>query len=614
MVQKIESVNDFVVKFANVNGSGSASANELFARAILRMGVPVSPRNIFPSNIQGMPTWYEVRVSAAGYLGRRGSCDLMVAMNPQTWDADVKEIAPGGYLFYDNTRPVPESKFRPDLHVIGVPLTQICNEAYTDVRLRQLFKNIVYVGALSALLGIEPAVMEKLFSEQYKGKEKLYDSNVKALHLGRDYALAHLDCAAMGLRVQRADNVGDRIFMDGNSAAALGCVYGGATVCAWYPITPSSSLAESFQKYCSKFRVDAATGKNNFAIIQAEDELASIGMVIGAGWNGARAFTATSGPGISLMTEFIGLAYFAEIPATIINVQRGGPSTGMPTRTQQADILACAYASNGDTKHVLLFPEDPKECFDFAAASLDLADRLQTPVFLMTDLDIGMNTRLCAPLEWDDARRMDRGKVMNFDDLESGRDFGRYLDVDDDGIAYRTYPGTHPKRGAYFTRGTTKDSYARYSEEGAVYVANMERLHKKFETAKSLVPGPVARPASKPSRAGVLYFGSTSPAMSEALDLLEHDGVYVDALRIRAYPFCDDIMAFIAAHDEVFVVEQNGDAQLRGMLILEGNLNAAKLIPVLHYDGTPITARFIAGAIAQQLASLKVTPIKKVAQ
>jgi 2-oxoglutarate ferredoxin oxidoreductase subunit alpha len=614
MSQKIESINDFVVKFANVNGSGSASANELFARAILRMGVPVSPRNIFPSNIQGMPTWYEVRVSAAGYLGRRGSCDLMVAMNPQTWDADVKEIAAGGYLFYDNTRPVPESKFRPDLNVIGVPLTQICNDAYTDVRLRQLFKNIVYVGALSALLDIEPAVMEKLFSEQYKGKEKLYDSNVKALHLGRDYALAHLDCAGMGLKVRRTDNVGERIFMDGNSAAALGCVYGGATVCAWYPITPSSSLAESFQKYCSKFRVDTETGKNNFAIIQAEDELASIGMVIGAGWNGARAFTTTSGPGISLMTEFIGLAYFAEIPATIINVQRGGPSTGMPTRTQQADILSCAYASNGDTKHVLLFPEDPKECFDFAAAALDLADRLQTPVFLMTDLDIGMNTRLCAPLAWDDARRMDRGKVMNFEDLDSGRDFGRYLDVDDDGIAYRTYPGTHPTRGAYFTRGTTKDSYARYSEEGAVYVANMERLRKKFETAKALVPGPVLRPAAKPTRAGVLYFGSTSPAMSEALDLLEQDQLYVDALRIRAYPFCDDIMAFIAAHEDIFVVEQNSDAQLRGMLILEGNLIAAKLIPVLHYDGTPITARFIAGAIAGKLGLLNVTPLKKVAQ
>ncbi|MES2125674.1 MAG: 2-oxoacid:acceptor oxidoreductase subunit alpha [Pseudomonadota bacterium] len=614
MTPKITSTNDFVVKFANVNGSGSASANELFARAILRMGVPVSPRNIFPSNIQGMPTWYEVRVSEAGYLGRRGSCDLMVAMNPQTWDADVRELEPGGILFYDNTRPMPESKFRPDIHVVGVPLTQICNEAYTDVRLRQLFKNIVYVGALSALLDIEPAVLEKLFSEQYKGKEKLYDSNVMALHMGRDYALKNIDCSSIGLKVRRADNVGERIFMDGNSAAALGCVYGGATVCAWYPITPSSSLAESFQKYCSKFRLDQATGKNNFAIIQAEDELASIGMVIGAGWNGARAFTATSGPGISLMTEFIGLAYFAEIPATIINVQRGGPSTGMPTRTQQADILSCAYASNGDTKHVLLFPEDPKECFDFAAASLDLADRLQTPVFLMTDLDIGMNTRLCAPLAWDDARRMDRGKVMGHDELEAGRDFGRYLDVDGDGIPFRTLPGTHPKRGAYFTRGTTKDSYARYSEEGPVYVANMERLQKKFETARELVPRPVERRAARPTRAGVLYFGSTSPAMNEALDLLGDDGLQVDAMRICAYPFHQSIMDFIGAHDEVFVVEQNRDGQLRGMLILEGELDAAKLTPVLHYDGTPITARFIAARISAKLGSQNVTPIKKVAQ
>jgi 2-oxoglutarate/2-oxoacid ferredoxin oxidoreductase subunit alpha len=408
--------------------------------------------------------------------------------------------------------------------------------------------------------------------------------------------------------------VGNRIFMDGNSAAALGCVYGGATVCAWYPITPSSSLAEAFQKYCHKFREDPDTGRHNYAIIQAEDELASIGMVIGAGWNGARAFTATSGPGISLMTEFIGLAYFAEIPATIINVQRGGPSTGMPTRTQQADILSCAYASNGDTKHVLLFPEDPKECFDFAATALDLADRLQTPVFVMTDLDIGMNTRLCAPLEWDDARRMDRGKVMHYDELESGRDFGRYLDVDDDGIPYRTLPGTHPKRGAYFTRGTTKDSYARYSEEGAVYVANMERLHKKFETAKTLVPGPIERRAAQATRYGVLYFGSTSPAMTEALDMLTHDAQHVDAMRIRAYPFSAAVMDFIAAHEQVFVVEQNADAQLRGMLILEGNLNAAKLLPVLHYDGTPITARFIADAIGARLDSRKVTPIKKVAQ
>ncbi|HEV2008383.1 MAG TPA: 2-oxoacid:acceptor oxidoreductase family protein, partial [Burkholderiales bacterium] len=384
-MKKIQSTNDFVVKFANVNGSGSASANELFARAILRMGVPVAPRNIFPSNIQGLPTWYEVRVTENGYQGRRGGVDLMVAMNPQTWDADVKEIEAGGYIFYDNTKPLPKSKFRDDINVIGMPLTGICNATYSDPRQRQLFKNIVYVGALSALLDIDPNEIERLFSEQYKGKEALLQSNVKALRLGRDYAKEHLDCP-LGLRVKRANGVGNKIFIEGNSAAALGAVYGGATVCAWYPITPSSSLAEAFIKHCQKFRVDPATGNNRFAIVQAEDELASIGIVIGASWNGARAFTCTSGPGISLMTEFIGLAYFAEIPAVIIDVQRGGPSTGMPTRTQQSDLLACAYASHGDTKHVLLFPEDPTECFEFSAKAFDLAERLQTPIFVMTDL------------------------------------------------------------------------------------------------------------------------------------------------------------------------------------------------------------------------------------
>jgi len=611
-MKTLNAINDFVVKFANVNGSGSASANELFARAILRMGVPVSPRNIFPSNIQGMPTWYEVRVSEAGYLGRRGGCDLMVAMNPQTWDADVKEITPGGYLFYDSTRALPASKFRPDIHVLGMPLTQICNDNYSDVRQRQLFKNIIYVGALSAILDIDPNEIETLFGEQYKGKEKLLDSNVQALHLGRNYAMQQFDCRHIGLKVRRANNVGERIFIDGNSAAALGCVYGGATVCAWYPITPSTSVAEAFQKYCTKFRVDKDSGKNNFAIIQAEDELASIGMVVGAAWNGARAFTATSGPGISLMTEFIGLAHFAEIPAVIINIQRGGPSTGMPTRTQQADLLACAYASHGDTKHVLLFPEDPKECFDFAAAALDLADRLQTPVFLMSDLDIGMNTRLCAPLQWDDARTLDRGKVMSADELEAGKTFGRYLDVDGDGIPWRTLPATHPTKGAYFTRGTTKDAYARYSEEGPAYIDNMQRLLRKFDTAKTLVPAAIKRPAANATRYGVIYFGSTSPAMNEALDHIAAQGVDVDALRLRAFPFGDDIAQFIAEHEQVFVVEQNRDSQLRAMLINELQLDSAQLIAIVHYDGTPITAQFISHAITQRLQAAKITTIKQV--
>lgn len=602
MIQKIQATNDFVIKFANINGSGSASANELFARSMLRMGVPVSPRNIFPSNIQGMPTWYEVRASESGYLGRRGGCDMMVAMNPQTWDADVKEIDAGGYLFYDNTRPMPASRLREDITVIGMPLTQICNDAYTDARHRQLFKNIIYIGALAALLDIDAKEIEKLFDEQYHGKEKLLQSNIMALQMGRDYALANLDCASMGLKVRRADKVGKRIFIDGNEAAALGAVWGGATVCAWYPITPSSSIPENFDKYCRKLRVDKETGKLNYAIVQAEDELASIGMVIGAGWNGSRAFTATSGPGISLMTEFLGLAYFAEVPATLVNVQRGGPSTGLPSRTQQSDLLSCAYASNGDTKHVLLFPQDPKECFDFTATALDLADRLQTPVFVMSDLDIGMNSRLCDPFEWDDSRRMDRGKVMTHDELEAGKDFGRYLDVDGDGIPYRTYPGTHPTRGAFFTRGTTKDRYARYSEEGPVYVDNMERLLKKFETAKELVPKPIERKAAKQTRFGVVYFGSTSPAMAEAIDALEQQGMQVDALRVRGFPFHSSVVDFIEAHDHVFVVEQNRDSQLRSMLITECNLDPALLVPVVHYDGTPITARFITKAIASRLA------------
>jgi 2-oxoglutarate ferredoxin oxidoreductase subunit alpha len=592
MTPSITSVNDFVVKFANVNGSGSASANELFARSILRMGVPVSPRNIFPSNIQG----------------RRGGVDLMVAMNPQTWDADVKEIETGGYLFYDNSKELPPHKFRPDITVIGMPLTNICNATYTDPRQRQLFKNIIYIGALSALLELDPAAIEQLFTEQYKGKEALLASNVKALHLGRDYALANLPCP-LGIRLQPADNVGNKIFTDGNSAAALGAVYGGASVCAWYPITPSSSLAEAFMSYCKKLRAEPTTGKHRYAIVQGEDELASIGIAIGAGWNGARSFTATSGPGISLMTEFIGLAYFAEIPVVLINVQRGGPSTGMPTRTQQSDVLACAYASHGDTKHVLLFPEDPTECFEFSGAAFDLAERLQTPIFVMTDLDIGMNTRLCRPFKWDETKAYDRGKVMTYERLEEGADFGRYLDVEGDGIPYRTYPGTHPTKGGYFTRGTTKDRYARYTEAGPDYIDNMQRLLQKFETAKSLVPQPAVHTTSPSAQIGVIYYGSTSPAMQEALDVLTAQGLAVNAIRIRAYPFAQTVNDFVNAHTSVFVIEQNRDAQLKTLLVTDAKLDPAKLISLLHYDGTPITARFIVDRITQQART--VVPLKK---
>ncbi len=599
----ISACNDFVIKFANVNGSGSASANELFAKAILRMGVPVSPRNIFPSNIQGLPTWYEVRVNEDGWLGRRGGVDLMVAMNPQTWDADLKEIETGGYLFYDNSKPMPRSRFRDDIIVIGMPLTEICNATYSDPRQRQLFKNIMYIGALSVLLDIDAAVIEKLIGEQYKSKPKLIEPNLEAFHLGRDHAREHL--APIGIQVKQANKVGDRIFIDGNTASALGCVYGGATVCAWYPITPSSSLAEGFEKYCQKYRVDPETNEHRYAIIQAEDEIASIGIVTGAGWNGARAFTTTSGPGISLMNEFIGLAYFAEIPVTIIDVQRGGPSTGMPTRTQQSDVLACAYASHGDTKHVLLFPEDPTECFEFSAAALDLADRLQTPIFVLSDLDIGMNQRLCAPFNWDDSRQYDRGKVMTAEQLESGMDFGRYKDVDGDGIPFRTYPGTHPNKGSFFTRGTSRDPYARYSERGPDYIYNMERLLQKFDTAKNIVPQPVESRAAQATRFGAIHFGSTSPAMAEALVALQGDDLHVDALRLRAFPFPDSVREFIHAHDQVFVVEQNRDAQLRSLLINEFDFDPARLIAVLHYDGTPITARFIVRAMRERMSTVQ---------
>ena len=600
MPEPIVATNDFVVKFANVNGSGSASANELFAKCVLRMGVPVASRNIFPSNIQGLPTWYEVRISGDNWLGRRGGVDLMVAMNPQTWDKDVASIDPGGYLLYNSTKPLPPSKFREDTNSIGVPLTEICNRTYSDPRQRQLFKNIIYIGALASLLSIEPQVVEEAIAAQFQGKEKLIAPNVKAFRLGYDYAGEHL-AGACGLKLERANEVGERIFIGGNDAAALGCVYGGATVAAWYPITPSTSLAEAFGKHCGKFRVDPETKAHRFAIVQAEDEIAAIGMVIGAGWNGARAFTATSGPGISLMQEFFGLAYFAEIPAVIFDIQRGGPSTGMPTRTQQSDILLCAYASHGDTKHVLLFPKDPGKSFTFAAAAFDLAERLQTPVFVMMDLDIGMNDWLVPPLEWDNSRRYDRGKIMSHDELEAGKIFGRYLDVDGDAIPYRTLPGTHPTKGSYFTRGTSRDRFAKYSEEGTVYVDNMQRLLRKIDTAKSLVPAPIRHDAKQKARFGVIYYGSTTVAMEEALAALEAQGLHLDTLRIRAFPFSEDVNEFINAHDQVFVVEQNRDAQLQKLLVNECAVDPARTISILHYDGTPITARFITGAIADRM-------------
>jgi 2-oxoglutarate/2-oxoacid ferredoxin oxidoreductase subunit alpha len=596
----IQAVNNFVIRFANVNGSGSASANLLFARSIMRMGVPIAPRNIFPSNIQGLPTWYEVRVSEQGWLGARGGADILVAMNPQTFAQDIAAIEPGGYLFYDSTRPMPASMLRDDLTVLGVPLTEICTAEYSDPRQRQLYKNIVYVGALAALLDIDLSVMEKLVAEQFKGKERLFDANRRALKIGSDEARARFDCP-LSIQVRRTDAVGDKILVDGNFAAALGAVYGGATVCTWYPITPSTAVAEAFERNCARYRVDPATGKKNCAILQAEDEIAAIGMAIGAGWNGARAFTATSGPGISLMQEFFGLAYFAEIPVVVFDVQRGGPSTGMPTRTQQSDLIACAFASHGDTKHVLLIPDGPGEAFEFAASAFDLAERLQTVVFVMLDLDIGMNSRLCAPFQWEDARLYDRGKVLSFEDLEKAPNFGRYDDVDGDGIAYRTLPGVHPTRGAYFTRGTSRDRFARYTEEGLPYIDNMERLEHKFETARGMLPRPVLKRAAKPTRIGVLYYGSTTAPMDEALEMLAGEGLHIDALRIRAFPLAPEVADFIKGHDRIFVVEQNRDAQMRTLISTDLGVATDRWTPILHFNGMPISARSIFREIAGRL-------------
>lgn len=611
MSLKTDKVNDFVVRFANVNGTGSASANFLFTKSIFRMGIPVTPKNIFPSNIQGLPTWYEVRVNEQGYLGRREGIDLMVAVNPQSMLKDVQDVKIGGYFLYDSSKPLHSEYIRKDINYLPIPLMRMCNEAYTDARQRQLFKNIIYVGVLSALLDIEFKILEDLLAEQFKGKEKLIPANVKALQLGVDYVHKNFKYP-LEIRVERRNLVGDCIMMEGNAACGLGAVYAGATVAAWYPITPSTSVVEAFSDYAAELRVDKITGKNNVAIIQAEDELAAIGIVIGANWNGARSFTATSGPGVSLMNEFLGLAYFAEIPTVLIDVQRTGPSTGMPTRTQQSDILEAAYASHGDTKHVLLFPSTPTECFEMTADSFDLAEQLQTPVILMTDLDLGMNDHVTKALSWDDKRGYKRGKVLDAAALEKLEKFGRYLDVDKDGIPYRTIPGTHPTRGSYFTRGTSRDEYAVYTEDSAAYKRNMDRLIRKWNTAKDMVPAPQLYQKKNKSKYGILFFGTSTYSAQEAMDILEEEDVIVDAIRLKAFPFNQTVEDFINSHDKVFVIEQNRDAQLKSLMMIELHADPNKLISVLNYDGMPITADNILKQITSNLSENNIN--RKVAE
>jgi 2-oxoglutarate/2-oxoacid ferredoxin oxidoreductase subunit alpha len=603
--------NDFVIKFANVNGSGSASANGMFAKAVFRMGVPVGTRNIFPSNIQGLPTWFEVRVNEHGYIGRREGVDVMVAMNAETYEEDVASLVSGGYLVYDSSRPRPRELGRSDVVDVGIPISTLLLSEFQDPKQRQLFKNIVYVGALSHLISIDFDVLTGMVAEQYKGKDALMKPNVHALEIGRNYARDYLD-GPLPVQLRRTNAVGNKIMIEGNTASALGALYGGATVCAWYPITPSTSVAESFERYATRFRTDKESGKKKFAIMQAEDELAAIGMVIGAAWNGARAFTATSGPGVSLMGEFLGLAYFAEIPAVLIDVQRAGPSTGMPTRTQQADLMSAVYASHGDTKHVALIPSTPKECFEFSADALDIADRLQTPVIIMSDLELGMNEVMSEPLAWDDSRKYDRGKVYHAEDLDRIEKFGRYVDIDNDGIGYRTYPGTHPTKGSFFTRGTSRDEYARYTEDPQIYNENMDRLLKKWQTAKGLVPKPEIHEGMPRRAYGILYYGTSMMPMQESLDLLANDGIHLDTCRIRAVPFTDSIIEFIDNHELVFIVEQNRDAQMKMILVNEGGIDPAKIVPVCYYGGMSITADFISSKIADHFAVNKLARISEV--
>ncbi len=598
LVSAPDRVNDFVIKFANVNGTGSASANSLIMKAIFRMGVPVTGKNYFPSNIQGLPTWYEIRVTRDGYAARAGRVDIMVAMNAETYSKDVREVASGGYLLYDATWPRSALLQRGDITVVGVPLAQLVNENFDGVRNRILLKNIAYAGVMAALLDIDLQVIDGLMSESYGKKPKLLESNSRALRLGYDYAKEHLQCP-LPLRVARLDKTRGHIMIDGNTAAGLGCVYAGATVGAWYPITPSTSLMDAFKGFCERYRVDPASGEHNYAVIQAEDELAAIGMVLGASWNGARAFTPTSGPGISLMNEFLGLAYYAEVPCVIFDVQRVGPSTGMPTRTQQGDIMLCAYASHGDTRHVLLFPANPEECFYMAVKAFDLAERLQTPVFVLSDLDIGMNDWMCKDLKWDDAYRPDRGKILSAEELASLDKFYRYVDRDDDAIPYRTLPGVSPK-GAYFTRGSGHNQYGAYTEDSAEYRVVLDRLKRKFSTAARYVPKPefVGKGDGK---IGIVSVGSCDGAVREAIDVLARQKIDVDYMRIKAFPFGHDVESFLSLHATIFVVEQNRDAQLRSLLTLETGVDKSKLKSILSYSGFPMSCEPIVDGIRATL-------------
>ena len=593
------SVNEFTVKIGNVNGTGSASANGLLMKALFRMGIPVVGKNYFPSNIQGLPTWYEIRVSEKGHLARSGRIDVMVAMNAETYKHDLESVAPGGYLIYDSTWPRHSMLTRDDITIIGVPLSKMCNENFPVARARILMKNVVYVGVVAALLDLDLDVISQLLNETFAKKANLLEANQLAIRMGYDYAQANME-TPLPFTAKSSDKTSNHIIIDGNTAAGLGSVYAGATCAAWYPITPSTSLMDAFRSFCAVTRKDEETGENNFCIVQAEDELAAMGMVLGANWAGARSFTATSGPGVSLMSEFLGYGYFTEIPAVLFNVQRCGPSTGMPTRTQQSDITSSAFASHGDTRHVLLFPANPEECFYSARDAFDLADRLQTPVIVLSDLDVGMNDWMTPTLKWDDSYVPDRGKVLRAADVEKLESFHRYFDTDGDAITYRTLPGDHPK-GAYFTRGSGHNMYGAYTEDAGEYQEVVDRLRRKWDTAKDYVPQPVVEYSDKNS-IGIITVGSCDEAVREAIDMLGEEGLNINYLRVKAFPFNAQVQEFIDSHEKVYVVEQNRDAQLKSLIVMELNVNDDQLSPILHYNGLPMTAGFVIDAINQDLA------------
>jgi 2-oxoglutarate ferredoxin oxidoreductase subunit alpha len=594
--------NDFTVKFANVNGTGSSSANGMFMRSIFRMGIPVVGKNYFPSNIQGLPTWYEVRVNEKGYLAPSGSVDIMVAMNAQTYDQDLNEVESGGYLIYDSSWPREALMSRDDVTVFGVPLAKMCNESFDNARSRTLMKNTTYVGVLAALLDMNLEVIEQLLLDTFGSKTHLIDANKQALEMGYNYANENFDCP-LPYKAVPSNKTKDHFIIDGNATAALGCVFAGATVGSWYPITPSTSLMDAFSRFCASFRVDEDTKKNNYSVIQAEDELAAIGMALGAGWNGARSFTPTSGPGISLMNEFIGFGYYSEIPTVIFDVQRTGPSTGMPTRTQQCDILACAYASHGDTKHVCLYPANPEEAFYLSVNAFDLAEQLQTPIFVLSDLDIGMNDWMVKDLDWDDKFVPNRGKVLDEAALESMDKFHRYLDSDGDGIPYRTIPGVHPK-GAYFTRGSGHNKYGAYTEDADEYQDVIDRLLIKWETAKSLVPAPI-KDFDKKNKMAILSLGSCDDAIREARDVMSKDGQELNYLRVRGFPFSDEVEEFIDAHEMVFIIEQNRDGQLAKLIQTETSCDNTKLRSLRLYNGIPIFSKDVVAKIMKEISSGK---------